>query len=154
MNFRFSDSEIHTLVDLLSLATMVAEWNHHPAFQNQMAVINRLENKIFEHLHHAGYHQMIEFDEIEQRYQVTDEFEKKSFFSQCYEEFRQESFWEELVIRLADRDLARRIGFEAWNQLSEEQRRAQTVEQEKRYWMELEKHGIDHLHIIHPPGQG
>jgi len=154
MNFRFSDSEIPTLVELLSLATMVAEWNQHPAFQSRMAEFNRLENKIFEHLHHSGWAQMIEFNEMEQRYQVTDEFEKKSSFLPCYEEFRQESFWEELVIRLADRDLAQRIGFDAWNQLTEEQRRAQTVEHEKRYWAEFEKHGIDHLRIIHPPGQG
>lgn len=55
---------------------------------------------------------------------------RKSFFFACYEEFRQESFWEEMVIRLADRDLAQRIGFDVWNQLTEEQRRSQTVELE------------------------
>ncbi|MFM2169913.1 MAG: hypothetical protein RI957_142 [Verrucomicrobiota bacterium] len=154
MNFRFSDDELQTLVELLSLATMVAEWNQHPAFQNQMAAINRLENKIFEHLYCAGWKQMIEFNEIEQHYQVTDDFQKKSFFFSCYEEFRQESFWEELVIRLADRDLLQRIGFEAWNQLTEDQRRSQTADLEKRYWSEFERHGIDHLRVIHPPGEG
>jgi hypothetical protein len=154
MNFRFSDDELQTLVELLSLATMVAEWNQHPAFQNHMAAINRVENKIFEHLYCAGWNQMIEFNEAEQHYQVTDDFQKKSFFFSCYEEFRQESFWEELVIRLADRDLLQRIGFDAWNQLTEEQRRAQTVEWEKRYWAEFERNGIDHLRTIHPPGQG
>jgi hypothetical protein len=154
MNFRFSDSEITTLVELLSLATLVSEWNQHPAFQHQMSAINHLENKIFEHIHHAGFGNMIEFNEMEQRYQVTDDFEKKSFFMQCYDEFRQESFWEELVIRLADRDLVQRIGFQAWEQLTEEQRRAQTSEQEKRYWMEFEQHGIDHIRIVHPLGQG
>jgi hypothetical protein len=154
MNFRFTDSEILTLVELLSLATLVAEWNQNPAFQHKMAAINSLEDKIFEHLLHAGYTKVVEFNEIEQRHQVTDDFEKNSFFMQCYDEFRQESFWEELVIRLADRDLAQRIGFDAWNALTEEQRRAQTIEQEKRYWIELEKHGVDHLRVIHPLGQG
>jgi len=154
MNFRFNDSEVQTLVELLSLATLVAEWNQDPAFQHKMAAINSLEDKIFEHILHAGHSDMIEFNEIEQRHQVTDAFEKNSFFMHCYDEFRQESFWEELVIRLADRDLVQRIGMDAWNALSEEERRAKTIEQEKRYWIELEKYGVDHLRVVHPVGQG
>jgi hypothetical protein len=154
MNFRFTDSEVHTLVELLSLATLVAEWNQTTAFQGKMASINALENKIFEYLLHAGYSDVIEFNELDQRHQVTEDFEKKSSYMLCYDEFRQESFWEELVIRLADRDLAKRIGFDAWNILSEEQRRVHTVELEKRLWKEFEKFGVDHLHLIHLPHEG
>lgn len=154
MNFRFSDSEVKTLVELLSLASLVAEWNQHPAFEGKMAEIDALQDKIYEHLYHAGYSQLVEFNEEEQHFQISSEFEKKSFFLSCYDEFRQETFWEELVIRMADRDLSQKIGFDRWNLMSEEERRAQTVELEKRYWNELEKHGVEHLRLIHPPGQG
>ncbi len=154
MNFRFTKSEVHTLVEMLSLASLVAEWNQNPAFKGKMAAIDALEEKIFEHLFHSGYNDIIEFNEEEQAHQITESFEKKSFFLHCYDEFRQETFWEELVIRLADRDLIARIGLDEWNIMPEDERRSRTGDLEKRYWAELEKNGVDHFRLIHPPGQG
>jgi hypothetical protein len=58
------------------------------------------------------------------------------------------------VIRLADRDLARVIGFKAWEKLTEEERRAQTRDIEKRYWEEFSKNGIDRVAVIFPHGEG
>lgn len=154
MNFRLTDTEVKTLVDLLSLAALVAEWNHNPAFQAKMLEIDALEDKIYEHLFHAGHNKIIEYNEEEEHYQISQEFEKKGFFLTCYDEFRQEAFWEELVIRLADRDLCKRIGVDAWNLMTEDERRAQTVELEKRYWREVESNGVDNIHLVHPHGLG
>jgi hypothetical protein len=59
-----------------------------------------------------------------------------------------------LAVRLADRDLARAIGFKAWENLTEEERRARTAAWEKRYWEEFSKHGIERVHVVTPPGEG
>ena len=83
MNFRFTKSEVHTLVEMLSLASLVAEWNQNPAFKGKMAAIDALEEKIFEHLFHSGYNDIIEFNEEEQAHQITESFEKKSLIQQC-----------------------------------------------------------------------
>ena len=61
---------------------------------------------------------------------------------------RNEIFWEELTLRLAERDVIRKIGLPAWNALDEESRRAQTGPLEKSYWEEFTKRGIDTLHLI------
>jgi hypothetical protein len=74
MNFRFTKSEVHTLVEMLSLASLVAEWNQNPAFKVKMAAIDSLEEKIFEHLFHSGYNDIIEFNEEEQAHQITESF--------------------------------------------------------------------------------
>jgi hypothetical protein len=154
MNFRLNDSEISTLIEMLSIATMMADFNESPTFAPKMYLFHQLEQKIMEHLHHAGYTRMVEYREEGQIYRVTDEMEQNSAIVECYDEFRQESFWEELVIRMADRDLILNIGLTAWEALGEEERRAFTIVEEKRYWSIFEKHGIDHLRIIHPPGEG
>ena len=64
------------------------------------------------------------------------------------DEMRNEIFWEELTLRLAERDVIRKIGLPAWNSLDEETRRAHTEPIEKSYWEEFTKRGIDTLHLI------
>ena len=89
-----------------------------------------------------------------QRYRLSPDYQEKSFFQECYDEFRNESFWEELVIRLADRDLVRKIGMKEWRKLTEEQRRERTRDIEQRYWEEFSRNGVNNLHQISKPGEG
>lgn len=58
------------------------------------------------------------------------------------------------MLRLADRDLMRVIGKEAWEKLSEESRRERTKDIEKRYWEEFTRNGIERVNVIFPPGEG
>jgi len=154
MHLRLSDQELATLAEMVSLAANVASWNQKESADVQVAAFESLESKILERAGHAGLGGWIEFDEESQRFRVKPEVEEGLFFHECYDEFRNESFWEELAVRLADRDLARAIGMTAWENLSEEERRARTAAWEKRYWEEFSKHGVDHVVVVTPPGEG
>ena len=154
MHLRFTDAELATLVEMVSLAANVASWNQKPGADDGVSAFEALEDKILERAKHAGMGDVIEFDEEKQRHQVTLEFQQAAFFQECYDEFRNENFWEEMVVRLADRDLMRQIGQAAWNKLTEEERRARTEEIEKRYWEEFTSHGIERVAVIFPPGEG
>lgn len=154
MHLRFTDQELATLVEMVCLAANVASWNQKPGADEGVGAYEALEDKVLEKAKHAGLGEVIEFDEEKQQHRVTAEYQDRSFFQECYDEFRNESFWEELVIRLSDRDLVRVIGMPAWQKLSEEERRAQTQDLEKRYWDEFTKNGIDRLAVIYPPGEG
>ena len=154
MHLRFTESELATLIQMVSLAANVASVNQKPGAEQGIAAFEDLENKILERASHAGFGEIIEFDEEKQAHRVTLEYEGASFFQECFEEFREESFWEELVIRLADRDLIRSIGLPLWEKMSEQERRARTQELEKRYWDEFTKNGIERVAVIHPPGEG
>lgn len=154
MHLRFTDKELATLVEMVSLAANVAMWNRKPGADEGVAAFEALEQKILGKVKHAGLGDLIEFDEEKQVHQLKLEHQDGSFFQECYDEFRNESFWEELVIRLADRDLARAIGKPAWEKLTEDQRRARTQDIEKRYWEEFTKNGMNRVVVIHPPGEG
>lgn len=154
MHLRLNDQELTTLVEMLSLAASVASYNRKPESDDKVAIFEDLEDKILEKAAHAGMGSVIEFDADKQRHQLTLAYQDQSFFQDCLDEFRNESFWEELVIRFADRELIRKIGFPSWNRLSEEERRARTADIEKRYWDEFSKSGIDRLHLIHSHREG
>lgn len=151
---RFNEDELDTLVEMVSLAAEVASWNERPGSEEGVAAYEALEEKVLEKAKHAGQGTHIAFDEEKQKHHLTPEYQDGSFYQQCYDEFRNEVFWEELVIRLADRDLARAIGMPAWTKLTEEERRSQTQDIEKRYWEEFSKNGIERVAVIFPPGEG
>ena len=154
MHLRLTEQELATLAEMVSLAAWVASWNQREGAEDAFTEYEALEGKILEKAAHSGFGDIIEFDEEQQRYRFSDEQQERSFFQECYDEFRNESFWEELVIRLADRDLIRRIGLKAWRKLSEEERRERTADLEKRYWDEFTRSGVDNLHVISRPGEG
>lgn len=154
MHLRLTDQELATLIQMLSLAADVAAWNNKEDAQPGVAAFEDLESKLLEKAAHSGLGELIEFDEEHRRFRMRQDLERPLFYQECYDEFRNESFWDELAIRLADRDLARSIGQKKWEALSEEQRRAQTKELEKRYWEEFSKKGIERVSVIHPPGEG
>lgn len=141
-------------MEMVSLAANVASWNQKESADEQVAAFEALEDKVLEKASHTALGEWIEFDEEKQRFRVKPEMEEKLFYHECYDEFRNESFWDELAVRLSDRDLAKAIGFKQWEKLSEEQRRARTVAWEKRYWDEFTKHGVDRVVVLTPPGEG
>lgn len=139
---------------MLSLAANVASWNQRPSADQGIAAYEALESKILEKAAHSGMADWIEYDEETRRFRVKPVVEDQAFYRECYEEFRNESFWDELTIRLADRDLQRAIGLEAWENLSEEDRRQHASLWEKRYWDEFHKRGVDHVVVVAPSNEG
>ena len=154
MHLRLSDQELATLVEMVSLAANVASWNQKESASERISDFEDLESKILEKAGHSGLGDWIEFDEESQRFRVKQEMEERLFYHECYDEFRNESFWDELAVRMADRDLARAIGLAAWEKLSEEDRRTRTAAWEKRYWEEFSKHGVERVVVVTPPGEG
>ncbi|OIR06320.1 hypothetical protein GALL_115100 [mine drainage metagenome] len=67
--------------------------------------------------------------------------------------FMDDSFWEELASRLAERDLRqdREVSEETVPYSAEEEERL--AKMEDQYWREFEQAGVDHLHLI-KGGQG
>ncbi len=154
MHIRFTEKELETLVEMLSLAVSVASWNQKDGSDGKLSEYEGFESRMLEKAAANGLGDMIEFDAESERFRVRKEVEEKLFYHECYEEFRNESFWDELTVRLADRDLVKSIGLKAWEAMSEEQRRAKTVAWEKRYWQEFSKNGIERVIVMTPPGEG
>ena len=154
VHLRFTEDEIATLVEMVTLAAHVASWNQKPGADHGVAAYEALEDKILSKAKMAGLGDAIEWDEEKRRHQVRDEAAMGSFFQECYDEFRNESFWEGLVIRLADRGLIREIGAAAWEKLGEEQRRKRTAATEANLWKEFSRNGIENVAVIFPREEG
>ena len=154
MHLRITEQELATLIDMVSLAAEVASLNRKPGAEARYAAFEELENTILERARLKGFSEIIEFDEETQRYRISGDYLAKSYVQESLDEMRNEIFWEELTLRLAERDVIRKIGLPAWNALDEASRRARTEPIEKHYWGEFTQRGIDNLHLIARFGAG
>ena len=154
MHMRFTDEELVTLAEMLTLACWATFWNHKPGADDGVARYDDLLEKILSRMQHNGQGEHVELDPERQRLRLRKDREDSSFHAQCYDEMRNEVFWEELTMRLAERELGKQRGIDVVNKMSEEERKKLCEPLMKRYWEEFSQNGITNLHVIAQRGKG
>ena len=74
----------------------------------------------------------------------------KAFYSDVLDEFRDSTFWAELVSRVAEQSLEENLGPEGVAALSDEERDARTSSLEQALWNEVSRHGLDRMIFMLP----
>lgn len=154
MHLRFTDEELVTLSEMLTLACWATFWNHRPGSDEGVARFDDMLEKILTRLQHNGQGEMVELDPERQRLRLRKDQEDKTFHAQCYDDMRGEVFWEELVARMAERELSKKHGVGYMESLSDEERKGLAEPITKRYWEEFSKNGIRNLHVVARMGEG
>ncbi|MFT6862206.1 MAG: hypothetical protein ACJAVK_000762 [Akkermansiaceae bacterium] len=150
MYLRFTDEELATLVEMVSLATEIANMNPEREETAGFAQFEGIENKVLEAAKSTRLAEIIEYDAEREKNRVTEKFQENSFFHKCLDELRNAVFWEELMIRLVERDLVRQLGEKDFLALNDEDRREKSEPLEKRYWAKFQKDGMNPLFWIDP----
>ncbi|GAA5496567.1 hypothetical protein SAMN02745181_0842 [Rubritalea squalenifaciens DSM 18772] len=154
MQMRFTDEEMLTLAEMLSLACWVSSFNQLPGSDFNAERYEAMLDRVLERLSQLGMGKLIEHDPNSDRPRLTKEFEEKSYAFQSYDEMRNATFWEDLMIRLAERDMIRIHGAKKWKSLGEEERRELARSKEERYWTELRTNGFKNIHLLAPKNEG
>ncbi len=76
---------------------------------------------------------------------------ENAFYSDVLDEYRDATFWEELVARLANRSLAEYYGQEAVENMSPKERASHSAAMEKSLWNEVTHYGVDRLLFMLAP---
>jgi hypothetical protein len=148
MHLRFTEKELATLVEMVSLSTEMANLNPNDEGNAGFARFEEVEHKVLEAAKNTGLAEIIEYDFEREKNRVTEKFQETAFFQECFDEFRNAVFWEELMVRLTERDLVREMGRAGYLALSDEARRRKSEPLEKRYWAKFLKDGVDPLFWI------
>ncbi len=76
---------------------------------------------------------------------------ENAFYSDVLDEYRDSTFWEELVTRLAARSLTEIYGQDAVEGMSPEERASRVAAMEKTLWQEVSHYGVDRLMFMLAP---
>ena len=139
---------------MLTLACWATFWNHKPGSDEGVGRFDDMLEKILTRLQHNGQGNEVELDPDRQRLRLRKAKEEGSFYAQSYDEMRGETFWEELVARMAERELSKKYTEVELNKLSEEERKKIAEPVTKKFWEEFSKNGIANLHVVSKREEG
>lgn len=145
MNIEITKNEYRLLLDMLCIADWIME-----AFSESSKATypehQTLKTKLFELCDTMDAADCIEYDETLNDYFETSEHENH-IQSQFIEPYEQTVFWNELVHRLAVRDLINEVGIDALRTMDEGERLNRVNDYKQRYDQEFQTHGLDKLVI-------
>ena len=147
MNVEITKEEYIYLLDLLHMANWVLV-SHKTTVEPQIEKYDWIIQKFYVLAGEMGRGDLIEYDPGRGKYHLTKAFEDTSRSLEFIDEFVDHSFWDELIVRFAERDAARKAGsYEKLDLLSHEDRHALVDPFEERYAEEFNERGIEQLEI-------
>ena len=141
MDINFTPQQFKTLLRLIYLGRwMLTAHSNKPD-----KVIDSLASHIYSFAKSAGVDNLVELEREDGLIYPTREFEDR--MTEPIRDYDNETFWEELIDRLASRDFLAKYGEQAIQKMSMEERFTNFQEFEDRYGEEFEDHGIERIAI-------
>src|SRR5258705_12165053 len=116
MKILFTKSEYRTLLDMIYMA----EWML-TAFDEQTdpakAKYEHLAQKIYSHAKEMGWESLVEGSPADNAYFITRKYEESGVHD-LIDDYDSETFWDQLIERLTERDVATRAGSNDQKRLS------------------------------------
>lgn len=149
MDIHLNKKQITLLLKLVYLGNwIVSAFRTGAAGEESDDEFEQVTQYIFEIAGHAGISEFIEYDEQAGRFFPTLTLEDESDIAQYRRQYDEETFWHELMHRLADRDFACCYSEKEIKAMSDKD----LMEKQKpfiEHWShELEKFGVDRLDIF------
>lgn len=141
MEIKLSASEYEVLLKLVYLGQWMVEGAREE--EAEFEEYDRLASYIYSLAPSFGARKWVDFDEAEGEYYPSSELDEA--MEEVINRYEEANFWDQLVVRLAERDLVRDYGEEAilkmdWKEL--ERKRSLAIE---RYQREVEEHGLKNI---------
>ncbi len=145
MKVNFTKREYAALLDMIYLA----DWMLHAHVEEEEIHddYSALEQNILSHAREFGCENKIVYDAKLEQYFPTLAYEESEQIHGVIDNYNDETFWDELIERLAERDVLRKFGQEKLRSMSGEERMHLFWEAEKPYADEFEMNGLDRLKI-------
>ena len=139
MNFSLKADEVKKLLEMAYLGEWVINSHHGQDFQDDAA------SNVAQRIMAAAKIKDVDQDPETGNYYMDSEWLDR-IFNQYVVDYDDHVFWDELVMRLAERDLAQQRGIPS-EQINREDDLAHLRPLEERYRHEIEEFGVEHLEL-------
>lgn len=146
MKVNITKKEYRTLLDLLGIAGWVL-YAYREDNAKRTAEYREIEQKLYAKAAEYGCADLIAHDAEEDQYFPTAEYEEEGPVLKFIDEYNDETFWKELVERLAMRDVLSRVGQKEFHAMGVEERLEKLDAAIGVYEEEFAKNGLNRLEI-------
>jgi len=150
MRIDLTTDEYRQLIDVLYLADWLLT-AHKVGDDPRVESYQQLVQKLYARSQEAGLSHLIEYATEFDQYFPTRDFESDTPIHGFIDEYDDETFWDELTRRLAERDLIAQLGgADKVQKLSTEERIRKLGHFEDHYATEFARHGLENLRLESP----
>lgn len=152
MKIHFTKKEYRLLLDMIKMADWVL--NAHSVEKEEFKATEHyraISQKIMSYAKEAGSEDRVTFDQQLERYFTTYDYEMEGEYMELVRKFEDETFWDLLIQRLAERDFLDQTPESVGIKMSNEDIYARIEELKEPYGEELSECGIDNLKIVKTP---
>ena len=142
ISITFTKEEVGLFLKLLYSGTFIVV----PKDEKEDKTIDSIVQKVLLSTKMAKAFRGIEFNQSTNEYELTDTAEKA--FSDDFDDFVEETFWQELLFRLGQRDIINEIGEKDYRKMSEEELEEKHEIAEEKYREEFDLNGIKNLVLL------
>ncbi len=153
-DLKITQHEYRVLLEMVNLATYVAQYHNRSGRDDWLQAFDALSDKVLGCAEGMGCGDLVEPDPESGVLMPVEDYEVESFYKECLDDLIEQCFWEDLVSRLTDRDLARSCPPGQWDSLSEAERARRRKERDDQYWDEFEARGIASIEVINREPHG
>lgn len=146
MKIEINKKEYRDLLDILYLADWVLHCYKEPE-SPETAAYRHLEQKLLALAREMGFENLVEFDSEMAQYFPTREYDETNAVMAAIVDYDNESFWQELMERLAMRDLILQKGQEKVAAMDDEERLVKTDKLQEKYAAEFQRYSLSRLFV-------
>ncbi len=110
MDISFSKAELEKLVEIAIMAEWVMTAHDYEEEDGRRDDYIKLIQKIYAHASKNGMKKEIDFMDDIKEYMPNADWEDQTQAAEFIREYEEKTFWDELIERLADRDMNRKLG--------------------------------------------
>ena len=145
MEIKLTKEQYENLIKLVYLGNWMV--NAIRLENERVKKYDEIEQYIFSFAKDIGLEKYIEFDETNNQFFPTREFDEDPEIEKYKEEYDNEVFWQELADRLGTRDFIRKYGKEVIEKMDQEERFLKREECIIKYEEEFERNQLNNLEI-------
>ena len=144
MKINFTKSEYRTLLDVIYMADWILH-AHDTEDRSDTKEYSDLFQKLMSYAKDMGCEDLVNFDEQQQNYAESFIFEEESSALDYIDEFENDSFWSELISRLARRDALIELKVDNPDDVDTETLYTAIFKAEEKWSKEFEAFGLDRI---------
>jgi hypothetical protein len=145
MNIELDDHEYNLLLDML----FIANWTinaQHVEIPPEFEPYNMIEQKVLSLGQSKNLEGKFQYDSEAKKYLPVLDYET-DLHKKFIDPYEIDTFWDTLIGLLAERDLIREIGIEAYNTMDRNELTEKIFEIEDKYRLEFSKNNLDNAHV-------
>ena len=146
MKINFTKKEFVTLLEMIDIANWVISANKVEQGPTEEPY-EALEGQLFALSPEFGCEDKVKYSKELDGYYPTHFFEMESPHRNFIDEYNEETFWDELIDRLAMRDVIRELGEKEFSNLEPIERFKALGKHEEKWAKEFEEHGLENVSV-------